>query len=425
MVRGWVTIVAVLLLVVTACGGGGNGGSDATEPGGAATDAGGDGDAAGDPIELGFISIFAGRVAMLGETGFKGARLAVDQINADGGVLGRQLKIDRKDSGGDPEQAVRVAREFALEEEVDFIIDGSSSNESFAVSQASGELGTVVIATASEADSLTAPENFQELEFRSARSTLHDAIAASLYAQDALADAKTWGSVSPDYAYGRDCTDRFFEQMTENTDITVGTQLWPALFEPDYTPLIQQLIQQQPDAVYSCLWGGDLVAFVQQAQQFDFFNETTFVTPNLADSLVLKSVGGNLPAGIHTSSRFALGAPETPANEEFFNNYTDQFGEGPTNWSVQAYIGVNLLAEAIEAAGSIDPKAVAAELEGLQLAETPWGDVTMRAEDHTLIRYAIFWGVSDPEREDYPIEFTFETDWDRLLEIEEAATGGS
>jgi branched-chain amino acid transport system substrate-binding protein len=372
----------------------------------------------GDPISLGFVSIFSGRVAMLGETGYKGAQLAVQEINDAGGVLdGRPFELASRDSAADPEQAVRSAREFALTDEVDFIIDGSSSSESFAVSQASSELETVVLATASEADTLTAPENFQESVFRVARNTQLDGIANALYASEL--GHTNWMAISPDYAYGRDGNLRFFDAMRElQPDINVGTELWPALFEPDYTPLIQQILDAQPDAFYSVLWGGDLVAFIQQATPFGLFEEVEFFTPNVADSLVLDSVGGDLPAGIHTGSRFAIGSPDTEANAAFDADYRQMFGEGPTNWSIQAYVAVKALAAAIEAVGGLDREAIIEELKGLQVDDSPWGDVTIRAEDHTLINYDIRWGLTDPERDEYPVEFTFEADWDTILEME-------
>jgi branched-chain amino acid transport system substrate-binding protein len=421
--------LAAVSLVAAACGGvatEGDGGEEldpsAAEDDGGEDDSGEDveapDDMEGDPISLGFVSVFSGRVAMLGETGYKGAQLAVQEINDDGGVLeGRPFEISSNDSAADPEQAVRVARDFAIEDEVDFIIDGSSSSESFAVSQASSEFDTVVLSTASEADSLTAPENFQEGVFRVARNTQLDGIANALYASEL--GHETWMGISPDYAYGRDGNLRFFDALRElQPDVEVGTELWPALFEPDYTPLIQQIMDEDPDAVYSVLWGGDLVAFIQQAAPFGLFEQVEFVTPNVADSLVLDSVGEDLPAGIHTGSRFAIGSPDTEANAQFDADYREEFGEGPTNWSIQAYVAVKALAEAIEATGGIEREAIMAELEGLEVPDSPWGDVQIRAEDHTLINYDIRWGLTDPERDEYPVEFTFEADWDTILEME-------
>ena len=384
----WAVSVAALSLTLAACGGGGDSGGG------------------GDTIDLGFISVFSGRVAMLGDTGLKGAQLAVNEINEAGGVDGQEFAIESKDTAADPEQAVSAARDFVLQDQVDFLIDGSSSNEAFAVSQTSSQLGTVVITTASEADTLTAEENFQEKVFRVARSTTFDGVAAAKYAESL--GAKNWMSISPDYAYGRDCTDRFFEFLP---DASVGKQLWPALFEPDYTPLIQQIVRESPDAVFSCLWGGDLVTFIQQAKPFGLFEKTTFVTPTLADSLVIDALGADLPAGIHTGSRFAVGSPPTDANAQFDKDYRAEFGEGPTNWSIQGYLGVKMLAKAIEEAGSTEPDAVAKALEGLELTDTPWGDVALRDKDHTLTNWDIRWGVTDPARPEYPVEFKYQADW--------------
>jgi branched-chain amino acid transport system substrate-binding protein len=88
---------------------------------------------AADPIKIGFVSIMSGRVAMLGEEGSKGAQLAIDEVNARGGVIGRTFQLLTRDSAGKIEEAVRIARDYVVRDKVDFIMDGSSSRESFAV----------------------------------------------------------------------------------------------------------------------------------------------------------------------------------------------------------------------------------------------------------------------------------------------------
>ena len=95
---------------------------------------------AAEPIKIGFVSIFSGRVAMLGEEGSKGAILAAEQINSKGGVIGRKFEVITRDSGGKIEEAVRIARDFVVRDKVDFLMDGSSSRESFAVKEVSRDL---------------------------------------------------------------------------------------------------------------------------------------------------------------------------------------------------------------------------------------------------------------------------------------------
>ena len=136
-----------------------------------------------EPITVGFVSIFSGRVASLGETGYRGLELALDEINAAGGLLGRQVKAIRQDSAGKIEDAVRIARELITRDKVTVLMDHSSSREAFAVREVSRDLKMVTMATASETTELTAdPKARTPYTFRAARQTLHDGIVAGNYA---------------------------------------------------------------------------------------------------------------------------------------------------------------------------------------------------------------------------------------------------
>ena len=96
-----------------------------------------------EPLTIGFVSIFSGRVAALGETGFRGLELALDEINDKGGLLGRPVRALKQDSAGKIEDAVRIARDFITRDRVDLIMDHSSSREAFAVREVSRDLKKV------------------------------------------------------------------------------------------------------------------------------------------------------------------------------------------------------------------------------------------------------------------------------------------
>ncbi len=245
------------------------------------------------PIKIGFVSIFSGRVAMLGETGLKGAQLAADEYNAKGGVLGRKIEIIHRDSAGKIEEAVRVARDFAVKDKVDFLMDHSSSREAFAVREVSRDLKLLTMVTASETTDLTAdPKIFTPYSFRAARFAIHDGVVSGYYAAKiAKAQGLTrWYTLSPDYAYGHDNTERFLDYLQKgNPEVKIVGKLWPKLFEPDYTPHITKLLADKPHAFYSCLWGGDLVAFIEQAMMYGLFEQSKFFGINIADYTVLKA----------------------------------------------------------------------------------------------------------------------------------------
>ena len=126
-----------------------------------------------EPLAIGFVSIFSGRVAALGETGFRGLELALDEINEKGGLLGRPVRAIKQDSAGKIEDAVRIARDLITRDRVDLLMDHSSSREAFAVREVSRDLKKVTMVTASETTELTAdPKARTPYTFRAARQML-------------------------------------------------------------------------------------------------------------------------------------------------------------------------------------------------------------------------------------------------------------
>jgi branched-chain amino acid transport system substrate-binding protein len=376
-----------------------------------------------EPITVGFVSIFSGRVAALGETGFRGLELAIDEINEKGGLLGRQVKAIKQDSAGKIEDAVRIARDFITRDKVDLLMDHSSSREAFAVREVSRDLKKVTMATASETTELTAdPKVRTPYTFRAARITLHDGIVGGWYAAS-VAKAKgltKWYSASPDYAYGRASTEEFFASLKANyPEFQMVGQAWPKLFEPDYTAFITKMLQDKPQACYSALWAGDLVTFVEQSGLYGLFDQVAFFGINLADYTILKALK-KVPAGMHSGSRYLTNVPDTLPNKSFGERYEKKNKELPTNWSQECYTGMQFLAEAVRKTNSTKSDDLVKALEGLTV-KAPWGvdgSVTMRKRDHTIVNYAIGWGETTPQSPWVPK--TAGLSWDKI-EAQEAA----
>ncbi|MDP2626725.1 MAG: ABC transporter substrate-binding protein [Candidatus Rokubacteria bacterium] len=376
-----------------------------------------------EPITVGFVSIFSGRVAALGETGFRGLEIALDELNEKGGLLGRQVRAIRQDSAGKIEDAVRIARDFITRDKVDLLMDHSSSREAFAVREVSRDLKMATMVTASETTELTAdPKARTPYTFRAARQTLHDGIVGGSYAA-AVSKAKgmpRWYSASPDYAYGRASTEEFFAALKAAApEIQVIGQAWPKLFEPDYTAFISKLLQDKPQACYSCLWAGDLVTFVEQGSLYGLFEQVAFFGINLADYTILKTLK-RVPAGMHSGSRYLVNVPDSPGNRAFGERYEKKYKELPTNWSQECYTGMLFLAEAVRKVGSTKSEDLVRALEGLTI-KAPWGvdgTVTMRKRDHTIVNYAIGWGPTQPQSPWVPK--TSGLAWDKIQAQEEA-----
>lgn len=373
-------------------------------------------------IKVGMPTILSGRVAVLGTSSRWAVQLAFSQINATGGINGRKLELVDRDSKGRPDEAAKVTRDLVNNDGCEIIIDGEASSGAFAVHEVVRDLGILCLHTNSETSSLTAdPKLFGKTAFRCARQGIHDAVAGGAYAARLAKEMglRKWATCSPDYAYGRDNTAEFLQYAKAfEPSIEVVDQLWPRLFAPDYTESITKLMQVRPQAVYSALWGGDLVAFIEQSNLYRLFQNTAFFSGGLGDPPILAAIK-NLPQGLHTAYRYNKGFPDTPENAAFCDAYVKIAPHEPTNWAWQNFAAAHFIVEAVRrAGGSTDSATLAKEIAGMTVKQ-PFGaaGITMRESDHTLVNYPVAWGKT-VGRSPWVVDYV-DTEWSRILEIEQ------
>ena len=373
------------------------------------------------PIRVGVPTILSGRVAQLGISSRNALAMEMEKFNAAGGLRGRKIELITRDSKGKPDEAANNTRHLINSEGCEIIVSAESSAGAFAVQEVIRELKVLCIHTNSETSSLSAdPKIRVPTAFRTARQGIHDAIVSAAYAGNvAKANGlKTWMSCSPDYAYGRDNTSLFLEYLQRfQPEIQVVGETWPKLFQADYTENITKILQTKPQALYSALWSGDLVSFVDQASIYGLFTQTNLFAINMADYTTLTAVK-NLPAGIHSATRYLKTFPTGAENAAWADAYKAKHGDYPTNWSWENALAMNFLVAAMKKTGSTDAPKLADALRGMKV-KSPFGvdgTVTMRAEDQTTVGYALGWGTTIP-KEPYVPKVT-PGDWKTILEHE-------
>ncbi|MGC1352723.1 MAG: ABC transporter substrate-binding protein [Xanthobacteraceae bacterium] len=372
-------------------------------------------------IKIGMSTILSGRVAQLGTSSRNAVMMEVEKINAAGGLAGRQIEMVIRDSKGQPQEAARLSRELVNSDGCEILIDAEASSGAFAVHEVARDLGMLTVHTNSETSSLSAdPKLRLPNAFRICRQGVHDCIVGGAYAAK-VAKTKNltkWMTTSPDYAYGRDTTAEYMSYVKYfNPDVEVVGEAWPKLFQPDYTEVLTKILQTKPQALYSCLWGGDVTAFIDQGNIYALFGQVETFAVNMADYTALTAVK-NLPKGIHSGNRYVKTFPDTPENAAWADAYRAKYNEYPTNWAWENATAVHFLAAAAKKASSADGAKLAEVMKGLTIA-SPFGadgNVTLRAEDQTLVGYAIGWGTTIPN-EPYVTDMTA-GDWKQIFELE-------
>jgi branched-chain amino acid transport system substrate-binding protein len=355
--------------------------------------------AAQKPIRIGYPVILSGPGALIGEPSLKGAQMFVEEINAKGGVLGRKIELVVRDTKGSADEAVRIARDLILRENVDFLVGTLTSAEGPAVSPVAKENKIVFVVPVVKTDQLTAPANLHPYVFRTATTTtIEGRTAAELMSKW---DVKRVGTMSPDYAFGQDLTRAFVTHLKKlRPDIEIVDQQWPKLGEADYTPFINAQLAKKPDAVFTSLWGGHFVTFVKQAKPLKYFEAVKFNVLAAGEAGAIetaKAAGDDYPVGIWANSYDAFNWDGPPVHKEYINRLKAYLkDEHPSSWPITGYIGMQMLTAAIAKAGSTDSDKVAKAMFEISV-DTPIGKQNFRTKDHQANR-AQFWGkmAKDP-----------------------------
>ena len=381
--------------------------------------------AGANPVRIGFVSILSGRLAMLGQAAVNAMAITAEDINKRGGLLGRPIEIIHRDSKGQPEEAVKLARDFIERDKVDFLIDGSTTREAFAIKEVTRDLKFLTFVSASETTEFTAdPAKFGEWSFRTSRQSIHDMVAFAMAAAEVAKKDKLtqWYAIIPDYAFGRDQYDVFFSHLKQYyPEVNVLGAVYPKLFEPDYTPHITTVLAAKPQAVFSVVWGGDAVALYKQAKVYGLFDQMRFFQ-NEMSHFVNTGEMKEVPEGYLTTVRHSRNFPDTPENQDFWDRYVKQYGIGPVHWSYEASAALLFLEGAVKKAGSLEHAKVKEALKGIAV-KSPWGQppegtITLRANDQTCINYAQAVGYST-SKPPYFKDIT-PVAWSKLLEAEAA-----
>ena len=339
-------------------------------------------------IKIGFPIPLSGPTAVYGVPILKGAELAVADINASGGVLGRKLELLSRDSKASASEAVRLARELIVKNGVEFLAGTLTSAEAPAVSTIAKENHIVFVAPSAKSITLTDPEHIHPYIFRAAsNTTIEGQAGAAVMAK--WKDVKTVATIAPDYAYGHDAIAAFVAKLKElRPDITIVDQQWPALGEANFAPFITAQMSKHPDAVYCDEFAGDFVSFVKQATPLGYF---TAIHNRMADGGEVGSVditsalGSAFPAGIWSDTYDPViwqGPNQPPAEVAFDQKVQKAMGnQYGSSWSIQGYVAIAAIAEGIRKAGSTDAAKVAAAMQGMTY-QTPLGPRTFNATNH-------------------------------------------
>jgi branched-chain amino acid transport system substrate-binding protein len=323
----------------------------------------------------------------------KGWQLALEEVNASGGVLGRRLEIVSRDDSGNPGDAVRVADELLAREKVSFLMGTFASNVGLAVSDLAKQRKVLFLAAEPLTDKIVW-ENGNRYTFRLRPSTY---MQTAMLVPDAARLAKRrWAIVYPNYEYGQSATRAFKDLLKKvQPDVEFVAEQATPLGKIDAGPVVQALADAKPDAIFSSLFAGDLARFVREGETRGLFKGRAVFDLLGGEPEYLDPLKDEAPQGWYVTGYPWYGI-DTPEHRRFVAAYRKRWDDYPRAGSVVGYTAVMAAAAAIRKAGSTDSEKLVAAMKGLKV-DTPFGEVVFRALDHqsTMGAYVGRTGVKD------------------------------
>jgi branched-chain amino acid transport system substrate-binding protein len=334
--------------------------------------------AAETPIRIGEINTYSGVPAGFTLPYRQAIEMAVDEVNAGGGLLGRQVEVQFRDDKGNPADAIRHAQELVRAERVDLLAGTFLSNIGLAVSDLARQQKVLFVASEPLTEALTWSRGHRYV-FR-VRPNTHSQ-GRMLADRAAKLPYRKWAVIGPNYEYGRRAWETFWERMQQLTPgLTAVGEHWPALGKIEPGGYITALLAEKPQAVYVSLFGSDWIAFAREGMKRGLFQDRYFVGILLGEPEYMDPLGRDVPQGM-----LVTGYPwydiRTPAHQEFVQRFARRTGHHPVQGSLVGYITFLAIFDAIRKAGSTDTEKLVRALEGLQV-ETPIGPIAFRPGDH-------------------------------------------
>ncbi|MBM3644106.1 MAG: ABC transporter substrate-binding protein [Alphaproteobacteria bacterium] len=344
------------------------------------------------PVRLGELNSYKNFPAFL-EPYKKGWELAVEEVNARGGVLGRKLEIVSRDDGGNPGEAVRVAEELLSRENVAFLMGTFPSNVGLAVADFAKQRKTLFIAAEPLSDKIVWDQG-NAYTFRLRASTYMQ--TTMLIPDAAKLQKKRWAIVYPNYEYGQSATAAFKKLLSARQPGVefVAEQAAP-LGRIDAGAVAQALADAKPDAIFSSLFGADLAKFVREGTQRGLFKGVEVFNLLAGEPEYLDPLKDEAPDGWYVTG-YPWAEIKTPEHQKFLAAYQAKFKDYPRLGSVVGYATIQSAVAAIQRAGSLEQEKLVAAMKGLKHS-TPFGDIEYRALDHqsTMGAYVGRIGVKD------------------------------
>ncbi|WP_166462630.1 ABC transporter substrate-binding protein [Amycolatopsis acidicola] len=331
-------------------------------------------------VKVAIIPPSSGALAQFGSDTVKGWQYAVDTVNAQGGVNGKQVELVRMDTDATSATTLRAAREAVTQRGAQFIGGVMTSTENGALNQQLESLGALSFNSLGKDDALTGKDCAANA-FRTVQTNQMDVNALAGQLRNLPGDK--WAVQAVDYSTGHTAAE-IFRQAAQAAGKQVVLEQYAPLNTTEFGSYITKLQASDADALFAVEYGADGVSFVNQAAQFNLPAKfRTVLGFNMVSEPLFPALGSKI-TGFYNNVGYDVNAAN-PLNQQFVQGFQQKYGSKPYYVEADAYLAAETLFAGIRKAGSAEPDKVRAALNNLSF-DSITGQVTMRAGDHQLVR---------------------------------------
>jgi len=341
-------------------------------------------------IKVGFVDTYSGPASVYCFDVVDGFKLAIQAINAKGGVLGKKIEYTTRDEKFNPATGLAMAKELVMREEVDILAGTINSATTLAVSDFAKKEKIPFFCTFAKSEKITG-EMGHRYVFGVAENTRMVG-KATAFAVAKKPYKKFWVA-GEDYEYGHavgEASWRYIKAM--KPDAQLLGQTWWKVGEADLAPYITPIVQAKPDMLYMATGGSGNLNFLKLAKAMNLMKEMACFLHTSIELSNLQALGKDAPEGVMGTANYLFYYPETPENKAFVEEFRKMYNRPPKVGALYGYAAAQLIAKAYQKAGKIDREKFITAMEGLTV-DSPVGKLEMRACDHQLM-LPMFYGVT-------------------------------
>src|SRR3989339_1527010 len=346
-------------------------------------------------IKVGIVDTYTGPATTFTMDVLDGFKLAVNEINAKGGVLGKKIEYATRDEKFKPDIDLAMAKELVLKEKVDILMGTINSATALAISDFAKKEKLPFFVTFSKSEKIIGEKGHQYVFNMNENTAMVGKAAAVALAKKPY--AKYW-IAGDDYEYGHAIADSLWNHLKKmKPQIQKVGESWWKVGEADFTPYITQILAAKPDFVIVATGGSGMVNFQKAAKATGFSEKVPFYQHTAIEASSLAPQGKNAPVGVFGTANYLFYYPNSPENRAYVDEFKKAYNRYPKVGSLYGYMTANFIAEGFKKAGSFDKEKFIDAVEGMAIAG-PTGKIAIRPCDHQL-ELPMYFGVTkvDPQ----------------------------